>query len=55
MQQGIVRVRVTGDTAVEAARIGLGNRIREVEEGPDGAIWVLEDGGAGRLVRLDPA
>ena len=55
VQQGIVRVRVTGATATEAARIGLGNRIREVEEGPDGAIWVLEDGSGGRLIRLDPA
>ena len=53
--QGIVRVRVTGTSATEAARIGLGARIREVEQGPDGAIWVLEDGGAGRLLRLDPA
>ncbi|WP_419808094.1 PQQ-dependent sugar dehydrogenase [Sphingomonas sp.] len=54
-QQGIVRVRVSGSTAAEAARIGLGNRIREVEEGPDGAIWALEDGDGGRLLRLDPA
>ena len=53
--QAIVRVRVSGTGAVEAARIGLGARIREVEQGPDGAIWVLEDGGSGRLVRLDPA
>ena len=55
VQQGIVRVRVTGNSAAEAARIGLSARIREVEQGPDGAIWVLEDGGSGRLVRLDPA
>ncbi|WP_325101595.1 PQQ-dependent sugar dehydrogenase [Sphingomonas sp.] len=55
VQQGVVRVRVTGSTATEAARIALGARIREVEQGPDGAIWVLEDGGSGRLVRLDPA
>ena len=53
--QAIVRVRVSGNGAAEAARIGLGARIREVEQGPDGAIWVLEDGGSGRLVRLDPA
>ena len=53
--QAIVRVRVTGPTAAEAARISLGARIREVEQGPDGAIWVLEDGSGGRLVRLDPA
>ncbi|MDP1028691.1 PQQ-dependent sugar dehydrogenase [Sphingomonas sp. KR1UV-12] len=53
--QGLVRVRVTGSTAAEAARVPLGTRIREVEQGPDGAIWVLEDGANGRLVRLDPA
>ena len=55
VQQGIVRVRVSGSTAAEASRIPLEARIREVEEGPDGAIWVLEDGAGGRLVRLDPA
>jgi aldose sugar dehydrogenase len=27
-------------------------RIREVEQGPDGAIWLLEDGG--RLLKLTP-
>ncbi|WP_375392748.1 PQQ-dependent sugar dehydrogenase [uncultured Sphingomonas sp.] len=54
VQQGIVRVRVTGTTASEVERIGLGARIREVKEGPDGALWVLEDGAGGRLRRLDP-
>lgn len=53
--QALVRVRVSGTTAVEAARVALGARIRELEEGPDGAIWVLEDGTGGRLIRLDPA
>ncbi len=53
--QAIVRVHVAGTTATEAARIALGARIREVEQGPDGAIWVLEDGAGGRLIRLDPA
>ncbi len=54
VQQGIVRVRVTGDRAVEVARIGLGARIREVEEGPDGSLWVLRDGDSGALVELTP-
>ncbi len=53
--QGLVRVRVTGSTASEVARLALGARIREVEQGPDGAIWLLEDGSTGRLIRLDPA
>lgn len=54
VQQGLVRVRVTGTTATQIERISLGARIREVEEGPDGAMWVLEDGTGGRLLRVDP-
>lgn len=53
--QGLVRVRVSGSTAGEVARVPLQARIREVEQGPDGAIWVLEDASSGRLIRLDPA
>lgn len=51
---GLVRIQITGETAREVARIDLGNRIREVKEGPDGAIWVLEDGGNARLRKLTP-
>jgi glucose/arabinose dehydrogenase len=54
VQQGIVRVRVAGVTAAEVARISLGARIREIDEAPDGAIWVLQDGGGARLVELAP-
>ena len=33
----------------------MGARIREVEQGPDGAIWLLEDGeSGGRLLKLTP-
>jgi len=53
-QQGIVRVRLSGNTAAEAARIPLGARIREVEEAPDGAIWVLQDGASAKLIELLP-
>jgi glucose/arabinose dehydrogenase len=55
--KALIRVAVTGDTAREAARYDMGDRIREVEQGPDGALWVLEDGtrGAkGRLLKLTP-
>lgn len=55
VQQGLVRVRVEGSTAREVGRIALGARIREVEQAADGTIYVLEDGGSGRLIRLDPA
>jgi aldose sugar dehydrogenase len=35
----------------------MGARIREVEQGPDGTIWLLEDGkngSEGRMLRLTP-
>jgi glucose/arabinose dehydrogenase len=40
----------TAPTAREAERFDMGARIRAVEQGPDGAIWLLED--SGRLLRL---
>jgi glucose/arabinose dehydrogenase len=55
--KALIRVAVNGDTAAEAARYDMGSRIREVEQGPDGALWVLEDGqrgGGGRLLKLTP-
>ncbi len=55
--QALVRVTFDGDTAREAERYDMGTRIREIEQGPDGTVWLLEDGrrgGQGRLLRLDP-
>ena len=52
--QALVRVRFNGTAAAEYRRYPMGQRIREVEQGPDGAIWLLEDGGSGRLLRLTP-
>ncbi len=56
--QGIVRVEITGDTAREVERLDLGARIREIEQAPDGSLYVLEDearGSQGRLLKLVPA
>ncbi len=41
--QSLVRIEFNGETAREAARYDMGKRIREVEQGPDGALWLLED------------
>lgn len=38
--------------AEEAARYEWGNRVREIEQSSDGDIYILEDGGSGRLLRL---
>ncbi len=56
--KALVRVKFTADGAHEAQRFDMGQRIREVEQGPDGAIWLLEDergGSGGRLLKLTPA
>lgn len=52
--QALVQVRFTGTQAREHRRYPMGRRIREVEQGPDGALWVLEDGGNARLLKLTP-
>lgn len=52
--EAIVRVAIDGETAREVARYPMGKRIRSVIEGPDGALWVLEDGDGGRLLELRP-
>jgi glucose/arabinose dehydrogenase len=55
--QSLVRIEFNGDTAREAERFDMQRRIREVEQGPDGAIWLLEDGKGPRtgwLLKLTP-
>ena len=50
----IVRVEL-GEPATVVDAWEMGARIRALAEAPDGAIWVLEDGPAGRLLELRPA
>jgi glucose/arabinose dehydrogenase len=50
----LVRVAIDGESAREVARYPMDKRIREVVEGPDGELWLLEDGKGGRLLELRP-
>ena len=56
--QAIIRIALDGSEAREVERYGMGSRIRSVEEGPEGALWVLEDERApnsrGRMLKLTP-
>lgn len=52
--QSLVRIEFDGTEAREAERFDMGKRIRAVEQGPNGAIWLLEDGRGGRLLKLTP-
>lgn len=54
--QTLVRVATdaaTG-TATEEARYSMPRRLRDIAEAADGSLWVIEDGGEGRLLRLTP-
>lgn len=50
--QALIRVHLDGTVADKAEQWDFGARIRAVGQAPDGAIWVLEDGARGRLLRL---
>lgn len=55
--QAIVQVSLEGANSREIARYDMGQRIRELEQGPDGLVYVLEDerdGSGGRLLKLTP-
>lgn len=52
--KALIRVEMNGTAPREAARYKFGKRLRQVVEGPDGALYVLEDGADGRLLRLVP-
>jgi glucose/arabinose dehydrogenase len=48
--ESLVRIEFDDGGAREADRFPMRERIRAVEQGPDGALWLLED--SGRLLRL---
>ena len=55
--QAIIRIELDGDAAREVERFPMGARIRSIVQGPDGALWVLEDernASQGRLLKLTP-
>lgn len=53
--EALIRVDLAGATASKGDEWDFGGRVREVEQAPDGSIWVLIDGAGGELLRLSPA
>jgi aldose sugar dehydrogenase len=53
----LVRLTLDGDKVTGEERLlkGLGERIRDVRVGPDGAIYLVTDNTAGRVLRVAPA
>ncbi len=52
--RGVVRLSLDGNRVTGEERIGLGARVRDVRQGPDGAVYVLTDAPNGKLLRLTP-
>ena len=50
--KALVRIGFNNGEPFEAERFSWSKRVREVEMGHDGAIWVLEDGSSGRLIKF---
>jgi glucose/arabinose dehydrogenase len=55
--QLLVRLEIDGEKVTKEERLltNLGERIRDVRQGPDGALWLLTDAGNGRVLRVTPA
>lgn len=55
--QMLVRLSLGGDKVTGEERLlqNLKERIRDVRQGPDGALWLLTDSADGRILRLSPA
>jgi glucose/arabinose dehydrogenase len=55
--QVLVRLDVNGDKVGNEERLlqELGERIRDVRQGPDGALWLVTDNSGGRVLRVTPA
>ncbi len=53
----LVRLELDGEKVTREERLlgDLNERIRDVRNGPDGALWLLTDNSAGRILRVTPA
>jgi glucose/arabinose dehydrogenase len=53
----LVRLELNGEKVTKEERLlgDLNERIRDVRNGPDGALWLLTDNSAGRILRVTPA
>ncbi len=50
--QALVDVAFEGESAREVTRHEFDRRLRSIAQGPDGAVWVAEDGEDGRVLKL---
>ena len=53
--RSLIRLTLQGERVTAEERIALGARIRDVRQGPDGAVYALTDHRDGAVLRLVPA
>ncbi len=53
--RALVRLTLDGERVTGEERINMGTRIRNVRQGPDGAVYLLTDQDDGAILRLTPA
>jgi aldose sugar dehydrogenase len=51
----LVRLELAGEKVMKEERLDMRERIRDVRQGPDEALWLTTDASAGRIVRVAPA
>jgi glucose/arabinose dehydrogenase len=56
-QQMLVRLELSGEKVVREERMlrDIGQRLRQVRQGPDGYVYLLTDASDGQILRLEPA
>ena len=55
VSKDVRRIKLDGaGTVVSQTSIPIGQRVRDVRQGPDGSIYILTDESNGRLIRLEP-
>lgn len=50
----LVRLSREGETVTGEERLALGKRVRDVRQGPDGALWLAIDDADGEILRVEP-
>jgi glucose/arabinose dehydrogenase len=53
--QALVRLTLNGERVATEERIDIGERVRDVTQGPDGALYVVTDDSDGKLLKVTPA
>jgi aldose sugar dehydrogenase len=53
--EALMRLTIQGDRVAGVEKIEVGRRIRDVEVGADGSIWLITEHEDGELLRLTPA